>query len=276
MAICTNCGAKLPDGSKFCFDCGRPIAVGTDIPIAKTEEELPIASDITEDMNAGERLPDENPAEFREETAIIYNTTDETEETPETYNRMPASEETPAPASYPVQPIMYAPPPIPVSPGTTVRIEEPQEAPYAPAQNKKPAGRRLLGLWIALGVVALAGIIATVLFLVLPVLGNGPAPSSEQGEADAVLSGLWTARSAFVGEEEIPLSSLGLDSFTILLEETGSAVVTVNDVEYTATWRTSENGVALQGYYGLTKLELKAETLEGDYLGTGILIYFRR
>ncbi|MDY5624443.1 MAG: zinc ribbon domain-containing protein, partial [Eubacteriales bacterium] len=38
MAFCTNCGAKLPDGSRFCTECGAAIAASAPATPAEPEK----------------------------------------------------------------------------------------------------------------------------------------------------------------------------------------------------------------------------------------------
>lgn len=60
MAFCTHCGAKLPDGAKFCTTCGKPL---TGAPAAKpAEKETRTAAPDTQgevELSAwGEFVPD--------------------------------------------------------------------------------------------------------------------------------------------------------------------------------------------------------------------------
>ena len=59
MAFCTHCGAKLPDGAKFCTTCGTPIAAPTANPTPlETQTRVPDTKGEVELAGWEEFVPD--------------------------------------------------------------------------------------------------------------------------------------------------------------------------------------------------------------------------
>ena len=90
--ICTDCGAAMPEGSRFCENCGArlPLAPVREVPEAAWTEEQPVSPyEKTVDLAACPELR-------RELDAVLEETT------PQRPEAAPMYEEAPAPASAPV------------------------------------------------------------------------------------------------------------------------------------------------------------------------------
>ena len=54
MAFCSNCGQKLEDGAKFCFECGTPVRTGQ--TVSQSERKITYDGEIHKCPNCGEVL----------------------------------------------------------------------------------------------------------------------------------------------------------------------------------------------------------------------------
>lgn len=96
MFFCMNCGAKLPDGAKFCLECGEK----ADPPEPEAEKEYPVVSVIPivavegENSDLEDHDLDDDLGGYAAEPAKIVPPT-------QSYHNIPASNPAPAPSPSP-------------------------------------------------------------------------------------------------------------------------------------------------------------------------------
>ena len=179
--FCTNCGAQVPDGSKFCTHCGSPIAAApapAPAPVPPAPAPEPVVPSAPEPAPVPE--PVTTPAPAPEPVAAPI---------PTPVNEAPqaAPVPTPVPAAAPVPPApapAAAPvPPAPVPPAPQANYGSPvppapqvnYAAPTPGAGTVPPAKKSKTPLIIGIAAVVLVAVIALV---VVPMFGKG-SPWSE-------------------------------------------------------------------------------------------------
>ena len=187
--FCTNCGAQVPDGSKFCTHCGSPIAAApapapAPVPPAPAPEPAPVPEPVATPAPAPEPVAVSIPTPVNEVPQAAPVPTPVPAATP-----VPP---TPAPAATPVPPAATPVPPAatPVPPAATPVPPAPQAnygspVPPAPQVNYAaptpgagavpPAKKSKTPLIIGIAAVVLVAVIALV---VVPMFGKG-SPWSE-------------------------------------------------------------------------------------------------
>lgn len=208
MAFCSNCGTKLPEGVKFCPECGtRTVASAAPAPAA----EAPAA---------------EQPI-LREEPVVAAEPAPAAAESvPVAEESAPAVEET-APAAQPAAAEV-----VDASPA-------PKKAPKAP---KKGIAKFLP--FIIIGAVALLAILIGVIVLVVSIFKGLGGKGNE--EIDPNL-GLYNAVTAEMMGIEMNVEDIWEGGFSIELQEDGAAVLTVDGSADSAEWTLEDGAFTLSG-----------------------------
>ena len=195
--FCTNCGAQVPDGSKFCTHCGSPIAAApapapAPVPPAPAPEPEPVATPTPEPVvpSAPEPAPaPEPPAPVPPAPVPEPAPTPEPVATPAPepvaapvptpVNEVPQAAPVPTPAPTPVPTAAPVPPtaaPVPPAPQANYGSPVPPApqvnyaAPTPGAGAVPPAKKSKTPLIIGIAAVVLVAVIALV---VVPMFGKG-------------------------------------------------------------------------------------------------------
>ena len=122
--FCPKCGAKNPDGSKFCFNCGEKL------------REMPQKADAPQAQSVATPEPAPTP---EPEPAPTPEPTPEPEPAP---TPAPASEPEPTPAPAPTPAPKPTPAPAPEPTPAPEPVAKPVSAPVSRLQNVEPEGER--------------------------------------------------------------------------------------------------------------------------------------
>ena len=169
MPFCHNCGQKLPDGAKFCTECGTPtVAPVTPVaaPAPQPVPETPVYEEPVYEAPVYEQPVYETPAPQPVPEAPVYE--EPVYEAPvyeQPVYEAPAYE-APSYASAPEQPAPAASGYFTPTPRAGAKPPKAPKAPAAQHAQSDPKKRSMLILAIAAGVVLVA-IIAVVLLLTL-------------------------------------------------------------------------------------------------------------
>lgn len=172
--LCTNCGAQVPDGSKFCTHCGSPIAAAP-APAPAPEPPAPAPEPVVPSAPEPAPVPEPVATPASEPAAVPV---------PTPVNEAPQAAPVPAPvpAAAPVPPApapAAAPvPPAPVPPAPQANYGSPvppapqvnYAAPTPGAGAVPPAKKSKTPLIIGIAAVVLVAVIALV---VVPMFGKG-------------------------------------------------------------------------------------------------------
>lgn len=180
--FCTNCGAQVPDGSKFCTHCGSPIAAApapAPAPVPPAPVPEPVVPPVPEPAPTPEPVATPAPAP----EPIPAPPTPEQVAAPEPVvapapEPAPVSEPAPAPAAAPIPPAPQANYGSPVPPAPQANYGSPvppapqvnYAAPTPGAGAVPPAKKSKTPLIIGIAAVVLVAVIALV---VVPMFGKG-------------------------------------------------------------------------------------------------------
>lgn len=96
MAFCVKCGAKLPDGAKFCSSCGTPVSA--DEPVQMNEVRMPDSKGEVELSEWEEFVPDGAAPKTPEQPAVPAARPGATQVPPAPKAEKPAKQPAKAPA----------------------------------------------------------------------------------------------------------------------------------------------------------------------------------
>lgn len=242
MRFCTNCGAQIPDGTKFCTECGMPAAqepapVRQDPEPAQPVYQAPVQNNAPETQQYYGGYSQTNPQQNPEPAQPVYQAPVQNEAPVTQQNYGGYSQTNPQPVQQnggaypqagtpqqgygapaqtyapPTQPT-YAPPAQPDGSGAWVPPTTPGDAP----KQKKPGSGKKIALFVGIGVV----VVALVVLLVV-LLGQDKTEDSNLGRYECVSCVFYDM-------------DLGADGEWIELKAKGKAVISLLFEEYDAEW----------------------------------------
>ena len=156
MSFCGNCGAQIPDGTKFCPECGQKVAVQQPAPAEPVQSayEAPAQQSYTQPVQQSYEAPQQSYA-------------------PPVQQSYEAPQQSYTP---PVQ--TYTPPTQSGAGGSYVPPEAPAKAP----KQKKPGGGKKIGLIVGIA----AAVVVLVVALVLLLGGKGGKDDPTLGRYEGV------------------------------------------------------------------------------------------
>ena len=137
--FCTNCGAQVPDGSKFCTSCGSPIAAApapAPAPVPPAPVPEPVVPSAPEPAPASEPIPaPPTPEQVAAPEPVVTPTPEPSAPAPE-----PVATPAPEPVAAPVPtPVNEAPQAAPVPTPVPTPVPAAAPVPPAPAPAAAPA-----------------------------------------------------------------------------------------------------------------------------------------
>ena len=260
MSFCTNCGAQIPDGTKFCPECGQkmaatepapiqpeatPVQSGFTAPVQSEPATIPQNYDAPQQADMPPVQPQEQAADM--EAAPLNPQPDPTADAPYTAPQQPASQSAqPGGGYYYTAPPQSSAPPVPPAGGVAYT------APGQTAvQAKKKSGGGKIILFVVLGVVVVAALAALLIWLLL---GRAGKDDPNLGRYNCVSCDVF-------GTE------MGADGEWVELKAHGKATVYLLEEEYSANWKLDgetftldESGLTYEG-------TLKDGVLTIDFFG---------
>lgn len=179
--FCTNCGAQVPDGSKFCTHCGSPIAAApapAPAPVPPAPAPEPVVPSAPEPASAPEPVATPTPEPAAAPIPTPVNEAPQAAPIPTPVPTAAPVPPAPAPAAAPVPPAAAPVPPAPQANYGSPVPPAPQvnyAAPTPGAGAVPPAKKSKTPLIIGIAAVVLVAVIALV---VVPMFGKG-SPWSE-------------------------------------------------------------------------------------------------
>lgn len=289
MAFCTNCGTQLPEGTKFCVNCGAKVIdpasaqpeapasaepVGQAQPVASYEAPAPQAEPAQAASESPAQGSYQAPSSGSYVPPVVGGYTAPQQQTYTPPQAQGQSYTPPQQQTYTQQPQgqSYTPP---QQQGYTQQPQgqsytPPGQQSYAPPQGqnysaaptayasaakpKKPANKKL---WIILGAVALAVIIGIIL---LVTLGGNKGTSAASDDPNL---GLYNATTAEMMGIEMSVTDLWDNGFSIELKDKGKCAMNVDGTKGNGKWSVDEDGT----------FHIKGSGLDcSGTLGDGILV----
>jgi hypothetical protein len=235
MAFCQNCGAKLPDGVKFCPSCGTPVTPAAppappapvpEAPRAVPEQPASPAQPYVPQEPAQQAVPQTPPAQ-------PYTPPQTAQQAP------PAQQYAPQQQSVPQQTAYNPPPPVPPV-GTAVRAN--------------PGGGRFNTIPFLIGLAADVLIVALIVVLGILIGKGGKNNVSKDPNA-----GVWTAVSGEMSGVSLNIADVYSGGFTIELKDKGKCVITIDGTSANGKWTLDDGEFHAEG--GGVKLD---GTIEGN------------
>jgi len=255
MAFCTNCGAKIPEATKFCPECGTRIAQAeASVPVV----EEPIPAPVVEE-----------PASVAEEPALVVEepipAPAAEEPVPAVEEPAPAVEEQPGPA--PAAPaavkfevgedgleyVPYVPVAAPVAAPAAVS-KAPAEpapaaeaapkaaaAPAAPAPKKAKEPKKGIAKFLPFILIGAAALLALFIGAIVLVVSLVKGMGGAEVQVDPVL-GVYDAVYAEMMGYEIVVQDIWADGVTIELKEKGKCVIELDGKESKGKWTLEDDG----------------------------------
>ena len=217
MAFCTNCGAQLPDGSKFCTSCGakfeapKPAEETQHQPGAPAQESAPVQGTY---QPAQQSYTPPTQQSYTPPTQQSYTPPTQQSYTPPTQQS-------------------YTPP---------MQQNAAAQAACAPAaktpKQKQPLNTKTLFI---IGGAALAVILAVVLILVLGGKGNTPEASNDPNV------GVWNAATASMWGMDMAVSDIFANGVSLELKDNGKCVLTVDGDAANGKWSCEDGALSVTG-----------------------------
>ena len=271
MAFCTNCGAQLSDGTKFCPSCGQKIGGSEPATHAAPVQATPVQPVQNEEPKQAEAPVQGTYQATYTSPAAQQSYTPPTQQsyTPPVQQSAPQQTYTPpTQQSYqaPAQQGGYQP-----QQGNPQQSYSAQPA-YAPAartpRQKKPMNKKTL---LIIGGAVLAVILAIVLISVLGGKGGDAAASSDPN------AGIYTAVSAEMMGMDVDVDTVWTNGFTIELMDKGKCTMEIDGTKANGKWtldgtafHIKGGGLDCDGTLANGKLELE------NVLDMGITLKFTR
>lgn len=231
MSFCTNCGAQIPDGTKFCTECGQKIAANE--PIADQPDPMQVQAGATEPLQSDRPRNAESDAAPRQPVPEDLETGPlNPGQAPENNGAYGAPGQSAPQAAQPGQNYYYTAPPQSYAPVGGAGGAAGQTA----VQTKKKSNSGLIVLLVVLGVVVLAAAAVLLIWLF-----------SGSGKDDPNLGRYNCVSCDAFGTE------VGADGEWIELKAHGKATVYLLNNEYSAKWEldgedfTLDDGMTYEG-----------------------------
>ena len=209
MSFCGNCGAQIPDGTKFCPECGQKVAVQQPVPAEPVQSayEAPAQQSYTPPVQQSYEAPQQS-----------Y-----TPPVQQTYEAPQQSYTPPVQQSYEAPQQSYTPPVQTYTPPTQSGASSsyvPPEAPVKAPKQKKPGGGKKIGLIVGIAAVVVVLVVALVLLL-----------GGKGGKDDPTL-GRYEGVSCTIDGVEV-----GAEDEWIELKAKNKADVCIMGQEFSGTWK---------------------------------------
>ena len=223
MSFCAYCGSQIPDGTKFCPECGQKVAVQQAAPAEPVQPayEAPAQSytpPVQQTYEAPQQSYTPPVQQTYEAPAQSY-----TPPVQQTYEAPAQSYTPPVQQSYEAPQQSYTPPVQTYTPPTqsgTGGSYVPPEAPAKAPKQKKPGGGKKIGLIIGIAAAAVVLVVALVLLL-----------GGKGGKNDALL-GRYEGVSCTIDGVEV-----GAEDEWIELKARNKADVCIMGQEFSGTWK---------------------------------------
>ncbi len=254
MAFCTNCGAQVSDGTKFCPGCGQKIGGNEPATPVAPMREAPAQSVQTE-----EAAQAETPAQGAYQATYTPPAAQQRYTPPAQQGYTPPAQQSYTP---PTQQGYTSPAQQSYTPPTQQGYTSPAQQSYAPpAQQsyqasqgtqpayapaaKAPKQKRPLNLnkktLFIIGGAALAVILAVVLILVLGGKGNTPEASNDPNV------GVWNATNASMWGMDMAVADVFENGVSLELKDNGKCVLTVDGDSANGKWSYEDGVLSLTG-----------------------------
>lgn len=232
MAFCTNCGAQVPEGSRFCAGCGTKCEAPSPV------EESPVSGVPEETYTAPVQESSKEPevqSSYAPPIQGTYQAPQQGGYTPpvQQSDAPPGGQKSDAPQqqSYQVSGGYQAP-----QTGAQTNFFQPAYAPAAKGpKEKRPVNKKLLFIG---GGAVLAVILAIV--LIVSLVGGNKA-------SDDPNVGLWKAVTASMWEMDMAVSDLFEEGVTLELKGNGKCVLNVDGDSADGKWSYEDGVLAVSG-----------------------------